>query len=580
MKQYFRTISCVVAVIALTVMVTSCKREDFDEEALARIPGVERNIYVNAGLPQNTGTQKAYLDITDGNNVKWSFGDAMSINGTSLTVNGVKDNYTTALFEGTVYAMPANGGSEDAYWALYPSTLAPAYTTSIPSEFGRSTVTVDMSSVQKFASNRHPLDGCTYMAGFTSVPAGTAALHFQMRNLGAVLKLHLTAGAGAGNTRISEVLVNSSTDYLNGKFSFDGNNVVHQSSGSKCVSVKLSDGTNDYIDIASGADVYVFLPPISHGKMAVRVINTDGDVFVKTSLDATLERNKIYTSNINATAFGPLDPVVSVAANTTMAFAPGNLRYVANNSTWQFARQQYLFVGDARGNTTKNGRDTQSDTIDLFAWGTSGWNNGNAHYMPYVLDHAGYSSADGYGYGPTDGTSYTYDLTGSYADADWGVHNAIYNPRTATTDPAGTWRTPTKAEWVYLLNTRNTVSGIRYAKAKVNGVDGLIILPDSWCNCVYQLDSVNIPRVFYASNTISLSDWETIIEPAGATFLPSAGLVSPSYGASGGRYWSSTHNGSGDAFLLYFKNGLGGVDPQNTNHRYNGFSVRLVKEVH
>jgi hypothetical protein len=577
MKKTYRTFSVVVAIIATMVFSTSCTKDKFSEDNLQLIPGVERHIYVNADLPQNTSGHKAYLDNNDNNKVKWSLGDAISINGTSLTVNGVRDNSTTALFDGTVYAMSANGGREDAYWALYPTTLAPAYTTGIPSEFGLSTVTVDMSSEQNFVSNGRPLDGCSYMAGYASVSAGSSALRFQMCNLGAVLKLHLTAGAGVGNTRISEVLVNSSTDYLNGKFSFDGTNVVHKSSGSKCVSVKLSDGTNNYIDISGGADVYVFLPPISHGKLLVRVINTDGDAFVRTSLDATLERSKIYNSSINATAFGPLAPVVSVTASSKVAFAPGNLRYVANNGTWQFARQQYVKVGNARGNTTNSGRDTQSDTIDLFAWGTSGWDNGNAHYLPYELDHAGYGSSDGYGYGPTDGSSYEYDLTGSYADADWGVHNAIYNPRTAATDPAGTWHTPTKEEWVYLINTRTTVSGIRYAKARVNGIDGLIILPDSWCNCVYKLDSVNKSSALYATNTISLSDWQTIIEPAGATFLPSAGLLSPSYGDSGGRYWSSTHKGSDEAFLLYFKNGTGGVGPQNHNHRYDGFSVRLVK---
>ena len=42
------------------------------------------------------------------------------------------------------------------------------------------------------------------------------------------------------------------------------------------------------------------------------------------------------------------------------------------------------------------------------------------------------------------------------------------------------WRTLTSAEWTYLFDSRTTTSGVRYAKATVNGVSGVILLPDDW----------------------------------------------------------------------------------------------------
>ena len=70
------------------------------------------------------------------------------------------------------------------------------------------------------------------------------------------------------------------------------------------------------------------------------------------------------------------------------------------------------------------------------------------------------------------------NLTGSSANYDWG-YNAISN---AGNQENSGWRTLTNGEWSYLLMTRSTASGIRYAKAQVNGINGVILLPDNWNN--------------------------------------------------------------------------------------------------
>ena len=172
----------------------------------------------------------------------------------------------------------------------------------------------------------------------------------------------------------------------------------------------------------------------------------------------------------------------------------------------------------------------------------------------------------------------------SNTNYDWGVFNAIYNPKTQTTDAPGTWRTLTKNEWVYLLNTRITLSGIRYAKANVHGVNGLIIVPDTWL-CTYPLLSPNVAKANYTVNTINDRDWAKM-ENAGCIFLPATGSRNGTLVTmvdSYGRYWSAsffcdTQYGSQyGAYLLGFTSSSLNAE-SSMDHSY-GRSVRLVKDV-
>ena len=292
------------------------------------------------------------------------------------------------------------------------------------------------------------------------------------------------------------------------------------------------------------------------------------------------------------TAAGPY--TFSVSAGTRVLFSPGNLQWSAKNGgstatthtvagggtasgTWRFAPNQW----DTIGARNRNISSSYSGWIDLFGWGTSGWDNGNYFYQPYNSSNSTpspYTSSNGYGYGPTNRTTYTYSLLGSYTRADWGVYNAIYNPKTSTTDAPGTWRTLTKDEWVYLLNTRSTTSGVRYAKATVNGVPGLIIVPDNWSTSTYALNSTNTTNAAYTTNVISLATWTTL-ENAGCVFLPAAGLrngTGVSQVGSEGSYWSARSNGTDLAYSVVFTGS--GFYPSNGAGRCHGLSVRLVKD--
>ena len=313
---------------------------------------------------------------------------------------------------------------------------------------------------------------------------------------------------------------------------------------------------------------------------------------------------RAYATNSEGTAYGNevtfttianiKRAVFSVSATDSVEFSPGNLQWSATNGgntptthvvagngtaagTWRFAPNQWDTIGANNSNVSS----TYTGWIDLFGWGTSGWNNGNYFYQPYSTSSstsAPYTSTIGNGYGPTDGSIYSYSLTGAYANSDWGVYNAIYNPRTNSTDAPGTWRTPTSNEWNYLLFNRNTASGIRYAKATVNGVTGLIIVPDNWNASTYALNSTNMGTVAFTSNIISAANWTTL-ENAGAIFLPAAGSRLGTYAntADRGYYWSVTclaSNGA-NAMVVISSN----VHGYNGGNRYTGRSVRLVRSV-
>ena len=253
-------------------------------------------------------------------------------------------------------------------------------------------------------------------------------------------------------------------------------------------------------------------------------------------------------------------------------FSQGNLQYIGSAATpyWKFAENQWDYIG-----LSQNGNSQTLDR-DLFGWGTSGWNNGNVYYQPYDCDKlTDWNAGDfGYGYGPTDGTYYRYNLTGTYANADWGVYNAISNGG----NMPNLWRTLTIGEWSYVINNRSTPSGIRYAKGIVNGVNGFILLPDDWNISIYALNYPNRSDAPFTTNEITAESW-AIMENAGVVFLPAAGVrheggTTVTGVGVNGYYWSASSHESGCAENMCFFTNLFWFEA-----RCYGCSVRLVHNV-
>ena len=308
---------------------------------------------------------------------------------------------------------------------------------------------------------------------------------------------------------------------------------------------------------------------------------------------------------------GTLPGLFSVSEDRKVRFSQGNLQYYPDDDLWRFAENQWDFVGgtcfdDNLGQMnvgTVYANETKCDNtkvfkyypgwVDLFGWATSGWDNGNIYYKPY--DFTGhispiwYLSNDCAFYGPCG----NFDLTGDYVQADWGVHNTISNGGSRQ------WRTPSADEFNYLLLERETPSGIRFAKAVVGGVRGLVVLPDDWNASVYQLNVVNMDCDYY-ENKITCGEWLDMLEPAGAVFLPAAGRRLQWMGETNitysfkesmssyieGNYWTSSacdgiYYGVDHAKECWFS-GTDGVTYfpyfDLPSYRCYGFSVRLVSD--
>lgn len=180
----------------------------------------------------------------------------------------------------------------------------------------------------------------------------------------------------------------------------------------------------------------------------------------------------------------------------------------------------------------------------------------------------------GKGDNPTSHSSY-YDNF-----IDYGI-NSIINGG----NRPNLWRTLTDKEWNYIFMERKTTSGIRFAKAKVNGVGGMIILPDNWNNGIYELANTNNgdSSSSYNDNIISSDIWSTIFEANGAVFLPSAGQLY-SYGPYGiegfGYYQSSTpyyRNPDYKNYVVTFFSDA--FFPSSYETHATGCSVRLVCDI-
>ena len=209
--------------------------------------------------------------------------------------------------------------------------------------------------------------------------------------------------------------------------------------------------------------------------------------------------------------------VFTIAEGKTVCFSPGNLQFnavqgshlradgTAAKGTWRFAEHQWDYVGYDNEKIAEN----YDGWIDLFGWGT--------------------------GKSPTNKSDDDNDYS---RFVDWGV-NKIDN------DISNTWRTLTEDEWFYLLTKRKDASSL-VGLATINGVFGLVLLPDYWL-CPDGINFVNsLAQGYYQdySQKFSSYDWMKL-ESTGAVFLPAAGNRSGTryYGQQiSGAYWSATED--------------------------------------
>ncbi len=235
----------------------------------------------------------------------------------------------------------------------------------------------------------------------------------------------------------------------------------------------------------------------------------------------------------------------SVSSSKKVYFSAGNLQYHPANNKWRFAESQLDYIGDNNYYISSY----YNGWIDLFGWSTS----------------------DTY-FGVSTSTS-DYDYYGSFVD--WGKNKI-------GTDAANTWRTLTDSEWRYILQNRYKASSLR-GVAEVDGVNGLILLPDNWVcpsGITFKSGFYSYSGSYYYEDhqTFTKSQWAQL-ESAGAIFLPAGGYRSGSYANSvrnTGGYWSSTSYSTYYSYYLYFYSDRSSIDYDG---RHYGYSVRLVKDL-
>lgn len=246
-------------------------------------------------------------------------------------------------------------------------------------------------------------------------------------------------------------------------------------------------------------------------------------------------------------------------------FAKGNIVYDKITKMWRFFEEQFEMLYTEETNVGVDYSET--NMIEHFGWGTSGFNHGGVTYQPWIT---GEPNTNYYAYGEE-----SYGLYAETGIADWG-YNMMDNGGLAYRQ----WRTITSKEMTFLFEERED-AGKKYGFGSIRDgkkiYKGMIILPDDWI----LPDGLRFtPGVIdsFKTNTYTLSDWAQM-EAAGAVFLPCSGRRHDGVCTciqTHGYYWTSDAFDVNQSCCLMFE--MERLDPARGYIRFNGMPVRLVIE--
>lgn len=505
-------------------------------------------------------TTKATVSESDGS-FSFSSGDAILVYDGTATYAGT----TTSGGSSAEFTMEDGFDVTGAGLAAFPSALISSISsaTAVTFNLPRSYSYVDVGSADADAAKVPVLMVATKDAGSTnlSFKQVTSLVRFRVTNCQAGV-LHFTFSSNVTGT--AEL-----TNVVPGTTGITASNL----SGTKSMTIAVT----GVPAVASGNYIYITLPvPVGTDPMNVQVVNLGATTVSSATLSGTAAALERAGGRKRGVTLGiPITPQFSISATQKVAFAPGNLQATYDASaetwTWDFAANQYDYIGNAPGNTTiitevKESTEpfaklSASGTVDIFGWSTT-----NTYF--------GIASS-------TSHETYTTE-----AFADWG--NLVIGSQTA-----GYWRTMTNSEWDYLLNTRSCstigeTENARYLKANtVSGVvQGLIMFPDNftWNETTMGTipTSCNSPKA-YITQQFTSAQWASL-EAAGAIFLPASGYKYQ-YGLSTigdrGNYWSSSKRDDNRAFYMFFHyNGRNDSTLSAQEHDYGNFIASSVRLVH
>ena len=540
-----------IAVLSLSALAfVSCKKDD-----KAGTNGEMMSFTASIG-----GGAKTEIDGFD---MKWTGGEIIYINGEKFT--GEKEGTgETAVFTGETVDSPYK-----AYFlAEYP-------------ESGDNYV---LPAKQTYDGNN--------LSKVNPMYAESNTTDLQFHNICAMLELKVK-----GQGTVKEIVV-MATDgkLLSGAFKFPEGKTYAEvlSGGSNIVTLNCGDGVP--INNETATTFYIALPEGSYDSLNVELKN-DSKVW-KTSLGVVLHAGKIRTKELTGVdavkqippgcipgEFTVADPTTdnqNSGDETKVYFSKGNLQCVRKGDTWAADGYEWRFADNQWDIVEQSGQDVggdyaNQDTVTLFGWATSGWDNGNYFFQPYNTSKAvesPYTWENGFGYGPlNDDPKWWRDLVDDCAEADWGSSYC----KQEGIDPYTTWRTLTSDEWKHLLNTRivkgGTGEGFCYQRATINSdatsVYGMILYPDDYTSQT-------------SATSYESTEWAAM-ESAGCVFLPAAGsrfgsLVESVNSADlKNFYWSTSGFVDQMAYGMFFS--AEDVWGATFNDRRYGRSVRLVRSV-
>ena len=535
-----KKLTIIISVLTLVMGMSQCRKTD---KQVA--PDGSDGMYVTlkAGIGNDAKTE-----ILPSGLVQWSAGDKLYVVGSTQGYLGTLTtvNYTeasaSATFAGRIDEITESQDIHFYYFGKTDVTLS-------GTEYNYSIATQD-GTLDGIENTTHLMQGAAENVEAHTVDFGNVAMH----NMMSVAQLDI---CGYETAAVCHAIASRTLNLTTGEWSSNGtvgDIALNNPSGKYYMALIPSDAVQTLTFRQNGSDAN----PIAISK--------------------TIEAGKLYTE-CGASIPVKLSKAFTVNANgLKVMFSPGNLQYIYNGGSpyFKFADNQW----DYFGGTESQGQFTISDKVDrdLFGRGTSGYDGKN----PYMTT----SSTSSYYSGDIAGTNY-----------DWGQYNDIYNPSSKQTDAAGTWRTPTWAEWEYLLFTRtvkvNGVDQVPYLLCKVKGKNGLVVLPDNWDGSlfkgtVFENSYGNVTVGNCTFNESSVPTWSAM-EAAGVVFLPAAGgrsgsptTTTPSMVGKRGCYWSSTIHTTAEGKSLWFATDNITSPLKITEQEQSiahGLSVRLVKNV-
>ncbi len=527
-----KKISIIVMALAFLAALTQCKKEQATPANDGKTVDITLNIKSGKGTRMDVNTATGEVTFVSGDKIYVASGGKYV--GT-LTHNGTR-------FSGTI-TDPVVGEPLHFYFL---GNVNPAETLTAGTTTTCSVVIIDQTEhlpVIEYAPSNE-----TYTAGATTFTA-------HLLNKCALVKFNVTTASDAA-TCIAGMNNKVTVD-------FSENTLTHSKEGSGVITLPSGNGEKwaillpqEALGIGGTWSAYSEDEQYAGIRGAVPTICENG--YLTVGVDVTV------TTIASTIPIGAIQGLFSINENGTQVwFSQGNLQYIGSAATpyWKFAENQWDYLGTTTG---QNSGDENVDR-DLFGWGTSGYNHGAVCYQPWSTAT---TSSYYYAYG-----NHIYNLFDQTGQADWG-----YNQISNGGNQENQWRTLTQSEWAYVFNGRSTESGIRWTQAKVNGINGVILLPDNWTASIYALNDANGGN--YSSNIINALDWIDILEANGAVFLPAANQrLGTEYSNAGyGRYWSSSiHSTSSGASMraMYFYNG--NLSPNLSTRGDNGYSVRLVR---